>query len=379
MGSRSFVSPGDQSVNFVELFFDLVFVFAITQVVGILHDGITGARVLEAALVFWIIWWGWTQFTWSLNAADTDHGHVQITTLFATAIAFFMAVAVPDAFGDGALWFAGPYVAVRVLGLVIYAGVARSAEHLSVIRTFALTSIGGFAAVVIGAVLGGREQLIFWGFAILLDVIAAGSARADHWGLHPGHFVERHGLIVIIVLGESLIVAAGGLVGAPREPIVLVTGMLAVALTCALWWSYFPYVRPKLEEALEAADGARRSTIARDVFSLGHYPMLLGVIAMSAAVEEAIAHLHDPLPLEGRLALAVGLILFVGGTAVATWRALGHLPVPRIVAVLATAVAIVWLGGLLPWGTLLIAVVGLAAVVSLEHRAIRRKQAAIAA
>jgi len=372
MAERSLVSPEGQTVTFVELFFDLVFVFAITQVVGILHDGITWVSVGQSALVFWIIWWGWTQFTWALNAANTDHANVQLGTLLATAVAFFMAVAVPESFGGAALWFAAPYVAVRVIGLAIYMAVASDDDQKNVVGQFAYSSLGGFAAVLIGAWMGGETQYALWGLAILLDVIAAGAARGSGWNLHAEHFVERHGLIVIIALGESLIVAASGLVGAERTWPLLATGGLAVAITCALWWSYFPYVRPNLERALEEAPVEKTAPMARDAFSLGHYPMLLGVIFAAVAVEEAILHVSDPLPFEGRLALASGLVLFVGGTAFATWRAVCYVPVLRIVTVLLTGAAIVLSGELMPWMTLAVALGGLAVVVVAEHQTVRR-------
>ena len=131
MSARSIVSPEGQRVTFVELFFDLVFVFAVTQVVGLLHEGLDWGAVGRAILVFWFVWWAWTQFTWALNAADTTHHHVVLRTLLATAVAFFMAVALPSAFGERALWFAAPYVLVRGLGLTLYGRVAEAATRVS--------------------------------------------------------------------------------------------------------------------------------------------------------------------------------------------------------------------------------------------------------
>src|ERR687892_1420470 len=128
MASRSLVSPHDQKVTFVELFFDLVFVFAVTQVVRVFHHHPGWGGAAQAVLVFWLVWWAWTQFTWALNAADTTHHLVELGTLLATAVAFFMAVAVPDAFTGGALRFAVPYVVVRVLGLMLYGWVAEAAD-----------------------------------------------------------------------------------------------------------------------------------------------------------------------------------------------------------------------------------------------------------
>ena len=245
-------SPRGQRVTFVELFFDLVFVFSITQIVGLLHHHLAWAAIGPSVLVFWLVWWAWTQFTWALNAADTEHRGVQGAVLLATAVAFFMAVAVPDVFEGGALWFAGPYVCVRLLGLQLYAWAASGdeAQHAAV-RKFFLVSVSGLAAVIAGAALGGVALFWLWGLAIVLDIIAAAiGGQSAGWKLNPDHFVERHGLIVIIALGESLIVAAAGLAGGTRTASLVGIGALAVAISCAFWWSYFSSVRGRLEEAL---------------------------------------------------------------------------------------------------------------------------------
>ena len=365
----SVISPEGQNVTFVELFFDLVFVFSLTQIVGILHDGITWQSVGEASLAFWLVWWGWTQFTWALNAANTDHAGVQFFTLLASGVAFFMAVSVPAAFGDGAFWFAISYVLVRVIGLMVYLWVAGDAGHRAAVLSFATLSTGGLLAVLLGASLGGALQYWAWGGAILLDVVAASvGGRQEAWNLHASHFVERHGLIVIIALGESLIVAASGLVAAPTDPALITAAVLSVGLACALWWSYFPHVRPALERAMEHAPPARQGALARDVFSLAHFPMLSGVIGVAAGIEEAILHPGDPLPLGGRLALGLGLILFLGGSSVATWRALGTLPIARLGIAVVTGLGIVGMSGFTAWGSILLGVAGILVLVLVEER-----------
>ena len=133
---KSLLSPENQKVTFVELFFDLVFVFSVTQVVKLLHDGFNGIAIAQAVLVFWLVWWAWSQFTWSLNAADTTHPIVQLSVLAATGVAFFMAVAVPEAYGDRSLWFAVTYVLVRAIGMILYYILVRESPTLrSILRT----------------------------------------------------------------------------------------------------------------------------------------------------------------------------------------------------------------------------------------------------
>ena len=227
-------APEDQSATFIELFFDLVFVFAVTQVVGLLHGGLTSLSVGQAVLVFWLVWWAWTQFTWALNAANTTHSGVELGTLAATAVALFMAIALPEAFGQHAPLFAATYVSVRLIGLALYTWVSWGNEaRRSAVRGFALLSISGFSAVLLGGVLGGAALYWLWGLAVLLDVIAARSGnQVAGWDIHSGHFVERHGLFVIITLGETLIVAASGLTEGAWTGNLIAVAVVAVITTC---------------------------------------------------------------------------------------------------------------------------------------------------
>jgi low temperature requirement protein LtrA len=370
----SLVSPDDQKVTFVELFFDLVFVFCITQVVTLLHGHVDPQSAGSALLVFWLVWWAWTQFTWALNAANTEHPQVRIVTLLATAVAFFLAVGIPQAMGQGALGFAVPYVAVRIVGLLLYYWVARTdpAQRRAVI-VFGTFSISGLVAVLIGAVLGGGAQYWCWGLAILLDLVAAGvGGQREGWNLHPDHFVERHGLIVIIALGETLIVAAAGLSEAPWTAPAIATAVLAVAVTCGLWWVYFGHLRSAFEHALAKVDGIARSRLARDTFSVLHFPMLCGVVAMAAATEAALAHPHEPLAIDIRAALGAGAVLFVCGSAAAIWRATGAVLVWRWALTPVFAGIVLALGGP-PWasmGVVLLLLVLVAAVEGPKPRAI---------
>jgi low temperature requirement protein LtrA len=139
MRRRAVTTDEDQQVTFIELFFDLVFVYAVTQLVALLHHKLSWAGAGRAVLVFWLVWWAWTQFTWALNSADTTHPGVELSVLLATAVAFLMAVVLPDAFTDGGAWFAVTYVTVRVLGLAVYGRVAwDDPAKRAALRRFAL-------------------------------------------------------------------------------------------------------------------------------------------------------------------------------------------------------------------------------------------------
>jgi low temperature requirement protein LtrA len=189
------------------------------------------------------------------------------------------------------------------------------------VRRFALLSVGGLAAVAAGGVVQGDARAWWWAAAVLLDVAAAVAAgAAEGWDVRPDHFSERHGLFVIIALGESLIVAGAGLTGAERTPQTVAVAILAVAVTCGLWWSYFVTAKPLLDKAIRQRDQAARTHLARDVYSIGHFPVVFGVVLLAVALQEAVAHPHQALPAGGSLALAGGVVLFVGGTAAALRR-----------------------------------------------------------
>ena len=366
----SILSPEDQKVTFVELFFDLVFVFSITQIVSLLHNDLSWITVGQAILVFWLVLLGWGQFTWALNAANTTHNLVQLGVLLAAAITLLMGISVPQAFQDRALWFAITYILVRVVGLTLFSLVALEDPTLrAALRTWTILSIGGLIAVLVGGYLGGTAQYWLWGSAIILDIISAAvGGQAEEWNIHPDHFSERHGLFVIIALGETLIVAASEVADEILSFNLIAVGVLAVAITCALWWSYFVRAKPVLDHALASSQGAERSMMARDVYSMLHFPMLFGVIAYAAIVEAALANPVEPLSLARRIALAVGLVLFVGGMAAAVWRATGSPMWARVILIITTAIAIVAISGVSASVTLGIALAGILAILLQEQR-----------
>jgi low temperature requirement protein LtrA len=364
----SLASPGDQGATFVELFFDLVFVFAVTQITHYAASHLDAAGVSRSILVFWLVWWAWTQFTWALNAADTDHHHVRLWTLVSTGVAFVMAASVEQAFGEGALWFALPYVLVRLLGLGLYRRVAHTQAQAAAIHAFALWSLSGFAAVLIGALLDPSVRSWAWLAAIALDLLAARiGAQRGGWDLNPKHFAERHGLFVIIALGESLIVAGAAVASEARTPELVRVGALAVAATCLLWWSYFGWVKDVLEHRLATAIDEDRSTMARDVYSLAHFPLVCGIIAYAVGVEGVLSDPDGPVALGVALALAAGVLLFVGSTAWALRRSAGKLLVPRLVCLTVIAAAL-WQSASRSGVTVLSALcLGLVIIVAVEH------------
>jgi low temperature requirement protein LtrA len=210
-----------------------------------------------------------------------------------------------------------------------------------------------------------------WGLAILLDIAATiVGGQSEGWNLHPEHFVERHGLFVIIILGETLIVAASQITNTTRNADLVGVALLAVGISCGFWWTYFTRARPKFENSMEVTHGIARTLLARDAFSLAHFPMVIGVIAYAGAINEALAHPAEPLHSEWLFALALGLVLFVGGTGIALWRATGQLPLPRVILSLVSALIIMLLPDVAPFVSLAIAFSGVAVIAALEQRAV---------
>ncbi len=312
----------DRSATFVELFFDLVFVYAITQLTStVLHD-LSWETVGLNLLVFYLVWWAWTQFTWTLNLADTEHTQIRLLTLGATAVAFFLAQSVPDAYEAAGLWFALSYTIVRLLGLwgqvwVIGDDQVQKPGFLK----FASASMVGIVLVVVGGIVDPELRPLFWLAAILADLVTVAVAGRQTWVLEAGHFAERHGLIVIIALGESLIAAGNATGELARDMAFAITTIGAVVATCVLWWTYFGSLHAQFELRLTEQNDATRGSFARDVFSLWHAVVVAGVIGMAVAFEEAVAHPGDALSSGGALALTIGAAMFLGGMGAAAWRA----------------------------------------------------------
>ncbi|HEU5113388.1 MAG TPA: low temperature requirement protein A [Acidimicrobiia bacterium] len=354
----------EQGATFVELFFDLVFVFAVTQVTATLAHDLTAAGLLRALIVFWLVWWAWTQYTWSLNEADTEHVSIRLITLVATALAFLMAVTVPLITSPFGWLFPISYLVLRMVGISLqWRLAAGDSVWARSVRTWTVLSSLGLLAVIAAVFLPADLRFVALGVAALLDVLAAVRAGRGEWRLFPGHFSERHGLFVIIVLGESLIAAGVTVTDQSLSVRLLLVAVTAVAGTCALWWTYFGWAKDALEERMRSQSPQSLGRFARDVYSFGHFPLIFGVIGFAIAIEEAIAHPKEPLPLPGALALCVGVGLIVGSTALAVKLAGVHVPIVRWWVIVVLLALIPVLGAVSAWvalGLVSLLVAGLA-------------------
>ncbi len=364
---RPLHAPDDQAVTFVELFFDLVFVFAVTEITALTASHLTWSGVARSLLLFWLIWWAWTQFTWTLNPADTTHDVVRVITLVATGIAFIMATSVTRAFGPEVLWFVVPYLLVRLLGLGLQIGVDHEHESRDpgTVFVWVALSLVGLALVLAGAFVDPPARNWIWTAAIAADLFAAGNAarRSRAWDIRPAHFSERHGLFVIIALGESLVVAATAISGADRTAALMGDVIAALTVACLLWWTYFGWLKEATERGLAAA-ASGIGVVARDAFSFGHFPLVCGIVAFSVAVEEIVHHPDVAASGEVVASLGVGVALFVGTSAFVYWRTCGHVLGPRLAILVVTEAALllvaaqdpIWLLATVALGMLAIAV-----------------------
>jgi low temperature requirement protein LtrA len=364
-------APEAQGVTFVELFFDLVFVFAVTQVTALTAHNLTPDGVLRSLVLFWLIWWAWTQFTWTLNPADTTHVVVRVITLAATAGAFVMATTVSQAFLDDGVWFAIPYLVVRILGLSLQ--VLVEIERTDDLRAAGIWRWAGVSAIGLALVLGGALadpsiRPLIWVLAILTDLLATQAAGGRTWDIHVGHIAERHALFVIIAVGESLIVAGTAVAAHERTVALAADTALALLIACLLWWTYFGWFKEGLEEEVEASAPRDVGVRVRDAYSLGHFPMLFGIIGFAVGIEEIVAHPGDPLHTEVLIALGTGIGLFVGFSAIVYWRISGTILVVRLAALLVIAAGLVIVSSLPPVWPLTVVAIGLTAVVVWEQR-----------
>jgi low temperature requirement protein LtrA len=358
-----------QAVTFVELFFDLVFVFAITQLTALTAHDLTPDGVLRSILLGWLIWWAWTQFTWTLNPADTTHPTVRIVTLVATAVALVMAGSVQRAFAGDPLWFAVPYVVVRALGLGLQVMVELErvgVSHAGVVRWAGLSSIG-LLFVLVGGFVDPTARPVVWLLAIVADLVAAAIAgRSAVWEMDASHLSERHGLFVIIAIGESLILA-GTAVATEDRTFALASAAFATILVAALlWWTYFGWLKDALEHAYAAAPPERVGSLARDAFSLAHFPLIGGIVGFAVAIEEIGAHPDEPASAAVLASLGIGVALFVASSALALRLCSGRLLIARLAFLALMLVGLALVAPLAPVWPLLVVAAALLGIVFVE-------------
>lgn len=336
----------DFTADPVELFFDLSYVFAFAQLVFFLAHHPTWADAGRTLLLFSLIWLTWTQFTWSANAVPGNQRPVRLWFLAATVAAVPMGASVSGAWGPGGLPFVLSQVVILSMGLLtMIVGLPRDSATRPAIIRYAIPNAIAMVVLLVGVAFDGGARVAVWALALLpvgYAMFRAGDENEGNWIVRSGHFAERHGLILIVALGEVVVASGLGvadLIGELGDELTAVPtasylSLGAAALLAALlWFSYFDRAQHLFEHRAEETEGAAKGRFARDVWSLWHLPIVAGVITVAAALEEVTLHPTDPLPLEFRLLFAGGLVLFLGGTLGAVRRAAGILVTERVIGV----------------------------------------------
>ena len=311
MSVRPLAGEREQRVTPLELFFDLVVVFAITQVTTLMSHDLTWGGVGRGLLVLAAIWWAWTGYAWLTNTLEPEEGIVRAGMFGAMGAMLVVALAVPGSFATEAVVFGIAYLLVRLLNLVLYAIAAKRDPDLirAIVRFGPMAGIGALL-ILVAAFADGAAQAALWILALAMLYGSALIARGQGWHISPAHFAERYGLIVIIALGESVIslgVAASGL---SLTAGIVAAAILGIAVIAALWWAYFDVISVLAQRQIAGTSGASRARLARDYYSYLHLPMIAGIVLFALGLKLSIQHLDDPLDAIPAVALCGGLAVY---------------------------------------------------------------------
>ncbi len=362
---------GEARVTPLELFFDLVFVFALTQVTGFLADHLTWVGMLQGVALLAVLWWAWAGYSWLTNAAPAeDVIPARLVVLSAMAAMFVASLAVPDAFGEYGVIFGFAYLVVWLLQVLLYVlATGREPEQRQAILRLAPGFVGAPALLIVAGFLDGYAQGALWAVALAIDYGVAVVRGVSGFRIHAGHFVERHGLIIIIALGESIVAVGVGAEGLALGAGVVLAAVLGVAVAAGLWWAYFDHVALAAERNLARAQGHERAVRARDSYGYLHLPMVAGIILVALGMKKTLGHVEDPLKVVPAVALLGGTALYLLAHVAFRLRTIHRVSTQRIVAA-AIALALIPAALELPaLATLGILALGLAVLIVYEvHR-----------
>jgi low temperature requirement protein LtrA len=296
----------------LELFFDLVFVFAFTQVTTLLvHDPSWGG-VLRAALLLSVLWWAWSAYAWLTNTVDPEEGGVRIAMFAAAAAMLVTSLAAPHAFGRDGFVFGIAYVVVRVLHLVLYALAGRGDPELfgAVLRIVPPVLVSG-AVLLVASQLDMTPKLWCWAAAAAIDYLGPLIGHMRGWRLSPSHFVERFSLVILIALGESVVAIGVGASGLELTVGLIAAVLVGMVIIACVWWSYFDWVIFVARVRLEEASGTRRAALARDAYSYLHFPMVAGIVLFAFGLETALHDTSSKLDTVPAFGLTCGIALYL--------------------------------------------------------------------
>ena len=340
----------------LELFFDLVFVFALTQVTAYMAEVLTWHGVLRGVLIVTLLWWSWTGYAWIANVVSADQPQIKLVMLISMAAMFLMALCIPEAFDDAPGGLSGPivlalcYLLFRLMHLVLFWILSQNDRGLrrQVLR-FAPSVLGGTALLLVAAGFDGWTQTVLWMTALAVDYVGTALGGASGWRLPaPRHFAERHGLIVIVALGESIVAIGVGVAQRPISAPIVLASILGLLLASAMWWAYFDVSALQGEHALSSEPIETRPRLGRNAFSFAHLPLMLGTVLTALGVKKVLEYvsdtghhtLADPLTGVALGALLGGVVLYLLGHVLFKRLTVHQLSVVRLVA--AGAMLVAW-------------------------------------
>ena len=380
------------TVTPLELFFDLVFVFALTQVTAFMADQLSWQGILRGVLMLMLLWWAWTGYAWLANVASAEERPIKLVLLGAMSAMFLLALCIPEAFDDLPGGLAGPvlvaicYLLVRLMHFVMFFIISREDAGLRTqMLRFAPSVVVSSAVLLVASQFQGRVQTGLWVLALVADYIGTVLAGFSGWRLpSPGHFSERHGLIIIVALGESIVAIGVGVAKEPISWVIIVGSVLGLLLSSAMWWAYFDVSALLGEHALATEPVETRARLARNAYSLAHLPLMLGIVLAALGLKEVLLYVSDSshhtltesLSSVALAALVGGVVIYLLGHVVFKWLTVQTVSGVRLVAGGVLLLAIPLIAGLPALAELgvVAAVVGCAMLVeSLVFAESRRK------
>src|SRR5215211_891740 len=357
----------DHRVTPLELFFDLVFVFAFTQVTALMADNATWEGLGQGMLVLGAVWFAWAAYSWLTNEVDAEATASRLTVFTVMAAMLVAAMAIPQAFGADALAFGIAYLIVRTSHIALFAQASRHVGAREAILRLAPTAIGGASLLVIAAAFDGAVQAGLWCLALAIDYGGPYLFGVEGYTVSPGHFAERFGLIVIIALGESIVAVGAGAAGLPLDAATIAAAVAGVAIAAGLWWTYFDVVAWLTQRRLRDAQGTARNRMARDVYSYLHLPMIAGIVLLALGIKKTLGHTGEALDTVPAVALCGGVALYLLAHvairlrnihSIAGWRVLAAavclalIPVATEIDALASVISVAAVvGALVAWDT----------------------------
>lgn len=363
------------AVTPLELFFDLVFVFALTQVTTLLANDLTWVGMLRGFAVLAVVWWAWVGYSWLTNSIRIDDDVASRLVLMLAMTAMLVAgLAAPEAFGAYAVTFGVAYFVVRMLHLALYVVTTRSDPEVfgAVVRLTPGMLTGATLILVAGFVAPGPLRGVLWAVAIIVDFASPLLAGPSGWKIDAGHFAERHGLIVIIALGESLIALGVSASGEELTAGVVTAAALGVVVVSAMWWLYFDVVAVAAERKLASLTGRAQAAMARDSYSYIHLFMVFGIVLVALGLKKTLLDIEAPLKSVVAVALFGGMALYLLAHIAFRLRNMGTLNLQRLVTAL-IMLALIPVGMAVP-ALLSLAVLTVVLVVLVAFEAIRFRE-----